>query len=1035
MGEQPIWLAEGVFAVNREAPRALLPSFASLADAVAERSLPRLDLAGEWAFDFVTDLTSFDAVATGAVGPTSGGTLAVPSLWQLAGYGKPYYLANRYPPAIGTRHFPDIDPADNEAGVYQRDFELPPEWAGQRVLAVFEGVKAGFHLFVNGREVGYSQGSFLVAEFDVTDYLRPGRNTIGAVVYRYTDGTYLEDQDMWFLSGIFRDVYLHAEPEVAIADVWVRPDTAADHRHGMLDVQVEVSNRGEAACAADIEVLLTDPGAAQPRSVGTFDVQVLATRGATGSLHVPVPDALLWTAETPHLYTVTIVLSQAGEVRQVKQVRTGIRRVQIADGQLRVNGSRIILKGVNRHDFDPDHAWAVPKWRYREDLLELKRLNINAVRCSHYPNPQVFYDLCDELGLYVLDENDLETHGLRRHNIPGDDPRWTEPVVDRMVRMVHADRNHPSIIMWSLGNEAGLAGEDGGNFAAMRDAALALDDTRPFHYEGDHQPGISDVVSRMYPTVAELERLGRGEGLSYGPLTQATNRFLTDDKDLPPEWLAGRPVLLCEYAHAMENSVGNLAEYLDVFYGYDNMAGGFIWDLVDQSLRRRAPDGSSQWLYGGDFGDRPNHGCYSLNGLLAADRTRHPACQEVVWAYRSVAVTSEAPWLGRFRVANRLTHTNLEQFDPVVDVLVEGELVRSTAVHPVALGPWESRVWEVPQAIPAAGTTGEVVVRFRWLYRADTAWAKAGDEAAFDEFEYAIEGAAAAVPASASAALVTMTDQQYCAEAGPSVVEIDARTGHILSWLVDGTPVLAAPLRPNYWRALIDNDRWLANAAPQLFPLVVDTTWRDLNVSVARTHVAHDGDGWRLTLRLSSRAFTRGVLQYRLSGDGSLRLHHQLVPRKDMVRLGFTMELPGVSRVRWYGKGPAENYSDRQRGARTGVWDLPLAEMRHLYVRPQENGNRTAVRWVEFTGPTGVLRADDIGGERLGFTAWPFTQEALDDADHIHELRWSDTVTVNIDRRQRGVGGSKPGQARLLPAYRMPKGERQAVTMRLSFRP
>jgi len=730
-----------------------------------------------------------------------------------------------------------------------------------------------------------------------------------------------------------------------------------------------------------------------------------------------VPGALTWTAETPHLYEVAAQIPG-----HAKSTRTGIRSIEIIDEQLRVNGVRIMLKGVNRHDFDPDHGWAVPAHRYREDLLKAKSLNINAIRTSHYPNPQQFYDVCDEIGLYVMDECDLETHGVRRKNIPGDNPLWTAAVVDRMERMVLADRNHPSIIMWSLGNEAGTGGPDGGNFVAMKRAALALDTSRPFHYEGDHNPVISDVVSRMYATAEQIAALGRHEPLKPSPAAAITNRFLTDDKPLTADLLAGRPVLLCEYAHAMENSLGNFAEYIDVFHRYPNLAGGFIWDYVDQSIRR-----GEQWLYGGDFGDHPTHRYFCANGILAADRHEHPSAREVFWGYRNLVVEAIDARAGRYRLTNRHSFTDAAAFTPWVEVRVDGELVRRTSLEPVAVPPWGCREWHVPEAVPPAGR--EAVVRFTFTALHDRPGVPAGSVVAFDEFEVA--GPRQRPVAHGPAPLV----KGDVVTAGGTRLEVDPGDAALVSWQVDGNEVLAGPLRRNYWRALTDNDRGFGNFDPRLQRWLVDTSWRDVDVRVHRREAGTVGGAVRLVFALRSRLFSRALLTYDVLPDGTVVAHHELVPHKPMVRLCFTMRLPDVQRVRWYGKGPHENYIDRNHGAWTAVHDLPLAELHHDYMRPQENGNRTRVRWLQAHGEAGVLRAEDVTGDLLGFTAWPYTQEALDAAEHIHELQHTRAVTLNIDRQQRGVGGDTPGVANLLPAYRMPAGRRYEVSVTMGFRP
>ena len=976
---------------------------------------PRLDLGGTWAFEHHAGIRGLDPVELGRRGAGSG-RLEVPGVWQLQGFGKPYYLANTYPPGIGkaASRIPEIDPDLNEMGVLTRDFTLPPEWEGRRTLIMFEGVKAGMALFVNGAFCGYTQGSFLPAEFDLTDVVRPGVNTVTCVVYRFTDGSYLENQDMWVFSGIFRPVWLHSEPYEAIRDLAVTPVLEPPYTDGELMVQVDVAAHPD----AQLDLFLKEPG--------TTDWRPVATTALTGPVveRIEVPAALTWSAETPHLYEVAARLTVAGDVVHVKSTRTGIRSIEIVDEQLRVNGVRVMLKGVNRHDFDPDHGWAVPEYRYREDLLKAKQLNINAIRTSHYPNPQILYDVCDEIGLYVMDECDLETHGVRRKNIPGDNPLWTTAVVDRMRRMVLADRNHPSIIMWSLGNEAGEGGPDGGNFVAMKQAALAIDDSRPFHYEGDHNPAISDVVSRMYATAEQMATLGRHGTLRPAATSKVTNLLFTDDKLLTPELLAGRPVLLCEYAHAMENSLGNFAEYIDVFYRYPNMAGGFIWDYVDQSIRRRAPSGD-QWLYGGDFDDSPSHRYFCANGILAADRREHPSAREVFWGYRNLVVESIDPRSGRYRLTNRHSFTDAAEFTPHVEVLVDGEVVRGAELEPVHLGPWESSEWYVPEA--AAPERGDVVVRFTFRSRTDRPGMAAGAVVAFDEFE--VGAPVPRRPAVRGNVPVVTGD---VVSAGESRLEFDPDDGSLRSWRVDGTEVLSGPLRTNYWRALTDNDRGFGNFDVRLQRLLVDTSWRDARVAVRQRRVGRTGEAVRLIFGLRARLFSRALLVYDVLPDGSFIAHHELVPHKTMLRLGFTMRLPDVERVRWFGKGPHENYIDRNHGAWTAVHDVTLPEMTHDYMRPQENGNRTRVRWLEATGEFGTLRAEDVTGGLLNFTAWPYSQEALDAAEHIHELEPTREVTLNIDRQQRGVGGDIPGVAALLPAYRMPKGRRYEVTVRMA---
>ncbi len=1030
------WRDPTVVGVNRERGRSLLPSYSSLDDLQAGRAM-RVDLDGRWSFEWLNGLQGVDLEALGEAGPRGDQQITVPGVWQLQGHGKPNYLANRFPPALGTRRdrIPDIDPELNEAGVYARTFTVPPDWSTKRVTLVLEGVKAGASVVLNGRRVGYTQGSFLPAEFDVTEHLVDGENRLTVVVLRYAASSYLDGQDMWYLSGIFRPVYLRAEPKLAVRDVWARAQLGSTYTDGTLTTQLSVVNHADVEASAEVEVVLTEPDSGASRPVGTDTVTLGPGQESAVVLSTHLPQVSAWTAETPHLYGVTVLLRRDGTLVQALALRIGFRTVQIRDERLLVNGQPITLLGVNRHDFDPDHAWAVPTERYREDLLLAKSLNINAIRTSHYPNPQVFYDLCDELGLYVMDECDLESHGVRRKNVPGDNPLWVGHCVDRMERMVLADRNHPSIIMWSLGNEAGEGGRDGGAFVQMKRAARHLDDTRPFHYEGDHDPAISDVVSRMYATAEQMAALGRREPLTFGPLTKLQNRLLTDDKDVTQEMLIGRPVLQCEYAHAMQNSVGNLAEHVDVFFRYPNVVGGFIWDYVDQAIRQTGPDGQERWHYGGDFGDTPHHGTFLLNGILAADRTPHPSAYEVRWCYRPIEVRPLDPAAGRYRVTNRHSFTDLDAFDPVLEVRDDGAVTHTESLPSVSVPPGGSREWVVPSAAPAPA---ERVVRFRWRRREPTPWSQAGAEVAFDEFVLRPRDrsrrrtSARPIAGGSAPGPVRLLREGHTlrADVGAGLVEIDARTGALTSWRVGGVDVLAGALRPVYWRAPTDNERGFANGAAWLEPLLPDRLWRLARPRVARVEDAVDEDGLRVTLLVRSPLLRAATLQYRLAADGTLDVVHQVVPAREMIRLGLTTELAGAQRVRWYGKGPHETYVDRAHGAWTGIHETTVAELTHPYVRPQENGNRTGVRWLEVLRDSDGLLVEDCSGDTMEFTAWPYTQRDLDRAQHSHELPRRDALTLTVGR-QRGVGGDKPGAAALLDPYRMPAGRTYRVAIRL----
>lgn len=479
--------------------------------------------------------------------------IEVPGVWQLQGYGKPIYLSSSYPDAIETAKdkIPAINHAKNEVGIYRRTFTVPAEWKGKQIFIHFGAVKSAFFLYINGKRVGYSQGSMTPAEFRITDAIHAGENSITAEVYRYSDGTYLEDQDMWFLSGIYRDVYLYAENDIYLRDFYARAELDEACQDATLSVWTGVANWGKET----VEDIVLDAALVGGTKLSFEPLELVALPGNTRSFFTAdIEKPLQWSAEAPNLYTLVLTLRKGDQVLSCKSVRIGFKRIEIKGEQLLVNGSPVLLKGVNRHDFDPDHGWAVPRERYYEDLNLMKQANINAIRTSHYPDDPFFYELCDEYGFYVMDECDMETHGVRRKDVPGSNPMWTQAVVDRARRMVIRDRNHACVCIWSLGNEAG----DGENFKYMKQAILYHDDSRPVHYEGDFDLTTSDFISRMYPNGEMMEKLGTRQPITVSMFENIANSLAADNKPITAEMYRGKPVVLCEFAHAMENKLGQL---------------------------------------------------------------------------------------------------------------------------------------------------------------------------------------------------------------------------------------------------------------------------------------------------------------------------------------------------------------------------------------------------------------------------------------------------------------------------------------------
>ncbi len=854
---------------------------------------PRLSLNGAWAFrlseradvpaDFVErrfDDSGWDRIP-------------VPSHWQLHGYGAPVYTNVRYPFPLDPPYVPD----ENPTGDYRCRFDVPASWSDAVVLR-FEGVDSCLRAWVNGSYVGTARGSRMPAEFDVGWAVRPGEENVLAVrVHQWSSGSYLEDQDMWWLSGIFREVSLLARRPEAIEDVFVHADFDPVTGAGILRVDASV----------DVHAVIPELG---------VDV--------SGSETAVVDRVEPWSAEVPRLYE--CVVASAGE-RVVLPI--GFRRVTIEDDLLLVNGHRVVLRGVNRHEFSCDSGRAVGEAEMRRDVELMKAHNVNAVRTSHYPPHPRFLSLCDEVGLYVIDECDLETHGFFdvgwRHN-PTAEEAWEEACLDRMRRMVERDKNHPSVILWSLGNESG----SGRNLAAMAEWARARDPSRPVHYEGD--PSCSDVYSRMYASHAEVDEIGHRHD---------------------------RPFVLCEYAHAMGNGPGGLAEYDALFERHPSCQGGFVWEWIDHGLRRA--DGS--FGYGGDFGEVVHDGSFCIDGLLFPDRTPSPGLIELKKVFEPVRITGAG---GRIRIENRHVFRDLSylRFEWVFEE--EG----------VAVASGELRVGPLP-----AGAVADLdppalpeVTRESWLtLRA----LDSGHEVAWGQI----------------------------AVREPSPAPLGAGMAPEL----DAVRRLGSP-RLDLWRAPTDNDEaefgaiWRAHGLDRLQhrTLSVKTEGAAL---VVRTRVAAAGTDEAV---LATYTWT--------AADGGLALALDVVPDRrwdfPLPRLGVRLGVPVVDRVAWFGRGPGEAYPDSRLAARVGRFDLTVAELQTPYVRPQENGNRTEVRWAEI----GDLRLE--GRPHFELTVRPWTSEALDAARHQSDLVPEDRLWINADLAHNGLGSASCGPG-VLPQYRL----------------
>lgn len=868
--------------------------------------------------------------------------VTVPGHWVLQGHGSPSYTNHLYPFPVD----PPRVPTENPTGDHLRTFDLPSEWPsdGGAVLRL-DGVESCARIWLNGTDIGEFKGSRLPHEFAVGHLLKPAGNVLAVRVHQWSAGSYLEDQDQWWLPGIFRDVTLLHRPPGSALDFFVH--ASYDHVGGAGTLRVD----------SDVDGRVTVPA---------LDIDV-----ATGeSVTVPVRP---WSAELPALYDG--LLTTEGER---VPLRIGFRTVELSDGLIRVNGRAILFKGVNRHEWHPEKGRALDPETMREDVLLMKRHNINAVRTSHYPPHPDFLDLCDEYGLWVIDECDLETHGFTEQawrDNPVDDDRWTPALLDRAARMVERDKNHPSIVMWSLGNEAGT----GRGLTAMAEWIRARDSSRLVHYEGDIDCRDTDVYSRMYAGHAEVERIG--QGLDGG--TERRRRL---------------PFILCEYAHAMGNGPGGLADYQRLFESYDRLQGGFVWEWIDHGIQ----DERFGFAYGGDFGEELHDGNFVCDGLVFPDRTPSPSLVEYKKVIEPVRITGDGAD-GTVRVTNTYDFADLSALAFTWAHHVDGETVGSGTLAVPPLGPGESADVTLPEP-PVRSDGAESHWTVRASLAADTAWGPAGHVVGWGQFP----ATARTVPALSAHAGPVAGERRTTL--GPAA--FDARTGELRSiGAVDVTG-----LRLDIWRAPTDNDEGASWQTDTRYgPL-----WRTLGLHRMRhrldgVEVSEDALTVRTRVAPAGREIGLATV-YRWTSDGTrLRLTVSVAPEGDwpfpLPRLGIRFGLDaGADRVRWFGGGPGEGYPDTKSASLLARWESTVDALQTPYLRPQENGARPDVRWAELGG----LRVD--GDPEFWFTARRWTTEHLDAAAHRTDLTPGDTVWVNLDHGQHGIGSQSCGPGPL-PRY------------------
>ena len=983
----------------------------------------------------------------------------VPANWEVNGYGTPIYVSAGYPFKIDPPRVmgePKVDYTTykerNPVGQYRRSFQLPAGWEarGQTFLR-FEGVMSAFYVWINGERVGYSQGSMEPSEFNITNYLHAGENQIALEVYRYSDGSYLEDQDFWRFGGIHRSIHLLHTPDIRIRDYAVRTlPVSTDYQDFILQIDPQFSvYRGMTGKGTTLQGVLKD---ASGREIATLkgDVEDILDlehkagrmnewypqRGPRklGRMSATIKSPKRWTAETPYLYKLHLTLLTAeGEVIEQVEQAVGFRSVEIRNGQLLVNGAPVRFRGVNRHEHDPRTARVMSEERMLQDILLMKQANINAVRTSHYPNVSRWYELCDSLGLYVMDEADIEEHGLR--GTLASTPDWHAAFLDRAVRMAERDKNHPSIVMWSMGNESGY----GPNFAAISAWLHDFDPTRPVHYEGaqgaggEPDPKTVDVISRFYtrvkqeylnPGIAEGEDKERAENARWERLLEIAER--TNDN---------RPVMTSEYAHSMGNALGNFKEYWDEIYSNPRMLGGFIWDWVDQGIYKTLPDGRIMVAYGGDFGDKPNLKAFCFNGLLMSDRETTPKYWEVKKVYSPVELRVES---GGLRVTNRNHHTDLSQYRCLWTLSIDGKQKDQGEITLPEVAPGESETIPLPVSIAgkkaSAKATSDLRLTISFILKRDALWAKAGHEVAWEQFCIQ-EGALLSSKLENRGRLKVRADEEHLSISGSgfSIQWEKNATGSLTSLTYHGKEMLAHPadfpLQPvtQAFRAPTDNDKSFGNWLAKDWSLHQMDNPR-ISLDSFKHEVREDG---AVIVRVQTRnRYKEGMIVtkflYTILSDGTIDLKTTFQPQgilPELPRLGIAFCLSSdYNTFIWQGRGPQDNYPDRKTSAAVGLWKGSVADQYVHYPRPQDSGNKEEVRRLMLTDRHGKGIRVDAVEDVFSASALHYTAQDLYKETHDCNLKPRPEVILSLDAAVLGLGNSSCGPG-VLKKYAIDKKE------------
>jgi len=997
------WENPAVFQINREPARAAFLPYADASSAIADdyaRSPWFLNLNGTWKFAWSPTPAErpMDFFKTD-YNIANWKEISVPSNWELKGYGIPIYTNATYP---FPKNPPYIDHSDNPVGSYRRDFELPANWDNRQVFIHFEAGTSAMYIWVNGEKVGYTENTKSPAEFNITKYLKPGKNLLAVEVYRWSDGSYLEDQDFWRLSGIDRDVYLYSAGNVRIADFFARPDLDGSYKNGSLSVDVKLKNMNQVAKNNQtVEATLVDASGKKVFSK-TLKMSVGANASDSITFKQKVSSPNLWSSETPNLYTLLLTLKdENGKSVETVSSQVGFRKVELKNGQLLVNGIRIMVHGVNIHEHNPITGHYQDRATMMKDIRMMKQLNINAVRCSHYPNNLLWVKLCNQYGLFLVDEANIESHGMGygKENMAFD-PAWDNAHLDRTYSLVERDKNFPSVIIWSLGNEA----SNGDVFKKTYKWIKNRDNTRLVQFEQAGEGDNTDIVCPMYPRVSYMKEYGNRDNVK-------------------------RPFIMCEYAHAMGNSSGNFQEYWDIIRSSKNLQGGFIWDWVDQGFEMTDEAGRKYWSYGGDMGSQnyTNDENFCHNGLVWPDRTPHPGAFEVKKVYQDILFTAVDLKKGIIQVNNEFGYTNLDKYLFKYEVLENGSVIKTGTVD-IRLAPLSKKQVQLDLPKMSAKDGVEYLVNIFAYTKVGNEVLPQNFEVAREQFKIGEERYFSKAEDKGETTTVKEDKDKVVLTAAGVEVEISKHNGLMRQYNFKGQRYFNNMPEPNFWRAPTDNDfgNGMQNSS---------NVWRTAgkHFSLTKLEIVKESGKTVVVanLRLNDIA-SDYTITYTLNADGSLTVNASYKAGTDklpeMPRFGMIFSLyKELDNFNYYGRGPWENYSDRNSASLLGVYQSKVADQYVPYTRPQENGNKTDIRWMTLTNNSGNgIQIDGL--QPLSVSALNNYPEDFDPGlskkqRHTNDITPRNEVVVSVDLAQRGLGGDDSWGAKPHEPYQLKNKE------------